>query len=100
MDPSKGADHICGTKVERSLPHSVDRLFYQSKQVLNAVQRDCRQIASIKLPAAILLSPLSAELSQFLRMRVKKALAPLHCGRPACITSLRPSLAEFSAPLF
>ncbi len=52
------------------------------------------------LAAAILLSSFPAQLGQFLRMRVKETQAPLHCGRLACVTSLRASLARISPPLF
>jgi hypothetical protein len=78
VNPNEEPNRIGGPKIERSLPDSVDRFFEQPEHVINTLQRDGWEFASVRRPAAILLPSLPAELRQFLGRRVKKAQASLH----------------------
>jgi hypothetical protein len=55
MNPGQESNRSRGTKIKRSLPHSVDRFFQQLADVINAFQGSAWE-ARVVLPASILLT--------------------------------------------
>jgi hypothetical protein len=96
---SQKSNRISGTKIEWSLPDSIDRFLQQPAHVTYTLQRNFREIAIWGIPMTVFLPSLPAKLGKFLGMRMKEAQPSFHGGRLAHTSSLRLSLALLPAPL-